>query len=306
MERLLRTGVNNFSVIQTLCDAGYQYRVDKFGNPQTTLMHTIYVLDVDGKDKTALFKACSSTVRRHIRKGESFLQLEELTKEELPRFKNILEDTASRKGFTDRNISYYQNMYDCFVPEKRLKFYVVKLDIKKYLTTSQRQLQQEQKRYENLSSLETTDDATLAAQKQKVDSAIKRVDKAEKLEEAYGDLADISAGCFFYWGHEILNLYAGNLSEFMKFEGQYYLYWELIEQTVDQGYKLFNFYGIPNNVSDPDLDVHGVYEAKKNFNGRVEELLGEFDYVISPFKHQLYQFCSTTYFRIQQMMHKSA
>lgn len=75
--------------------------------------------------------------------------------------------------------------------------------------------------------------------------------------------------------------------------------WQMIQEAMDKGYQRYNFYGIPNDLKNED-SMHGVFETKKGFNGQVIHLLGEFDYVISPVKFKLYQFCSNLYFRIKQ------
>ena len=56
--------------------------------------------------------------KREKRLGESF-------------FKKITEDTCNRRGFKDKTLTYYQNMYNTF--KDQVVFYICELDIPKYI-----------------------------------------------------------------------------------------------------------------------------------------------------------------------------
>ena len=79
---------------------------------------------------------------------------------------------------------------------------------------------------------------------------------------------------------EVIYLSSGNYEEYMKFNSQYLIQWELIKYGIENGYKKHNFYGIPANINEHPKD-YGIYEFKKGFNGYVEELIGEYELPIS-------------------------
>ena len=79
---------------------------------------------------------------------------------------------------------------------------------------------------------------------------------------------------------EVIYLSSGNYEEFMKFNSQYLIQWELIKYGIENGFKKHNFYGIPENINEHPKD-YGIYEFKRGFNGYVEELIGEYELPIT-------------------------
>jgi lipid II:glycine glycyltransferase (peptidoglycan interpeptide bridge formation enzyme) len=74
---------------------------------------------------------------------------------------------------------------------------------------------------------------------------------------------------------EIIYLSSGNYEEYLKYNSQYLIQWELIKYGIKNGFKKHNFYGIPENINEHPKD-YGIYEFKKGFNGNVVEYIGEF------------------------------
>ena len=75
---------------------------------------------------------------------------------------------------------------------------------------------------------------------------------------------------------EVIYLESGNYNQYMKFNAQYLIQWELIKYGIKNGFKKHNFYGIPDKINTHPKD-YGIYEFKKGFNGYVEELIGEYE-----------------------------
>jgi hypothetical protein len=68
--------------------------------------------------------------------------------------------------------------------------------------------------------------------------------------------------------------------EYMFYNSQYLIQWEMIKYGIEHGFKRYNFYGITGNFDKNDKD-YGIYEFKTGFNGYVEELIGEYVYPTS-------------------------
>jgi len=79
---------------------------------------------------------------------------------------------------------------------------------------------------------------------------------------------------------EIIYLSSGNYSEYMQFNSQYLIQWDMIKYGLENKFKKHNFYGIPANINLHPKD-YGIYEFKRGFNGEVEELIGEYELPIS-------------------------
>ena len=65
--------------------------------------------------------------------------------------------------------------------------------------------------------------------------------------------------------------------------------WEMIQWAVDTGCVVYDFQGIPLDLSGND-HMHGVYLFKKGFNGQVVTFAGEFDLVFTPWVEKFVDF----------------
>ena len=100
---------------------------------------SMYVLDLEGKSETDVLKEMKANTRNIIRKTiKTGIEIVELKKDELEEFYEIMLETGKRKGFTIRNISYYENMYDLFSKKKEIKYLVTRLDLNRYISFRKR------------------------------------------------------------------------------------------------------------------------------------------------------------------------
>ena len=89
----------------------------------------LFALDIDGRTPDELLASFKRNTRNHIRKAEKMgVKVRELKKSELNVLKQITESTSIRRGFADRPLSYYEQMYDLFLPKDEVKFIVAEAD----------------------------------------------------------------------------------------------------------------------------------------------------------------------------------
>ncbi|MBQ2310509.1 MAG: peptidoglycan bridge formation glycyltransferase FemA/FemB family protein, partial [Erysipelotrichales bacterium] len=123
----------------------------------------------------------------------------------------------------------------------------------------------------------------------RLEAGNRKLEEYEALKEKYGDKALLSVNMDFFWGdREVVAVFGGNDPELFGLNGQYALYWEMIKEAKRRGCERFNFMGIPDDITEND-PMWGVYQTKKAYHGRVEKLIGEFDYVIRPMVYKLYK-----------------
>ena len=96
------------------------------------------------------------------------------------------------------------------------------------------------------------------------------------MEKTGKETITLSGSQFMLTKPEVLYLNSGNYDEYMMFNSQYLIQWNMIKYAVEHGYKRYNFYGISGNFDRNDKD-YGMYEFKTRFNGHVEELIGEYE-----------------------------
>lgn len=269
-------GIDNTDIRSNLLSLGYK-RVKKEDMEQVGWM---YVLDIDGKSEDDVLKNMKPNTRNTIRKTlKNGIEIVELEKKDLPIFHKIMIETGERKGFSIRKLDYFENMYDLFYPRGEIKYLLTKLDLKKHIKMLEEDKEKQLAERDKLSDAKYND-----GKRKAIDTAIagidKRISHAEDLIKKHGEVINLSSSMFIMTDPEIVYLSSGNYEEFMSYNSQYLIQWEMIKYGIKNGFKRYNFYGITGNFDKSDKD-YGIYEFKTGFNGFVEELVGEFSYPTS-------------------------
>ena len=84
-------------------------------------------------------------------------------------------------------------------------------------------------------------------------------------------------------------LYGGTLEVGLKAHAQYALQWHTMRWARDAGCETYDMWGAPDDPTDKDDPLAGVYYFKRGFGGRHVRTLGAYDYVISPALYALWQ-----------------
>lgn len=270
-------GVDNRKVLDYLTELGYK-RAKKEDMEQVGWM---YVLDVDGKTEDEILKNMKPNTRNTIRKTlKNGIEIIELEKKDLKEFHKIMVETGKRKNFHVRNLKYFEDMYDLYSPRGEIKYLITKLDLNKHIETLKNEKLQEEKARDSLSDAKYND-GKRKAHNQTILSIEKRIKQAEDIKGKGNDIITLSGSMFILTHPEVIYLSSGNYEEYMFYNSQYLIQWEMIKYAINNGFKRYNFYGITGNFDKDDKD-YGIYEFKTGFNGYVEELIGEYHLPISP------------------------
>ena len=266
--KIVPNGVNNLHVKKELIDLGCQYIGEHIQ------VKWNYCLDINGLSSAEIFKTFKPNTRNNINKtlNKYLLNVRKLSYEDLPEFKKITEDTCARRGFSDKTLTYYQDMYNSF--KNQVVFYICEIDLNKYINRLETENKENTAKIAELSDSSSNRNKKIAF-KQEIDSNIKKIAEATALQKDKGNIIPLSAAMFILFGSEIVYLFSGSYDEYMNFCGQYRLQWEIIKYACDHNYQRYNFYGI-KDLFNPQGKDYGVYEFKKGFSGYVEELLGTF------------------------------
>lgn len=287
------------------CDPYYEYReYDIDGKPKKDGFHrekALKLLEKYGYIKMKKAEQPSWIFVLPLRKGKRQLSLEELRQgfrpntrnliskaermgirvetlksAELYRFKALTEETAKRRGFQDKPLSYYQRMLDLFSKKGEIRYLLAELNLDIYvrnLHAAVKRARREVRKLEN-------DPTKAGALKEAIitrDSLEKHLARAKELQTtSKTGVLDLSCGMFMIYGDEVIYLFSGNSEEFMYLNAQYLVQYQIIRYAVKRGFKRYNFYGISGNFDKKDPS-YGIYEFKKGFGGNVIELIGGFE-----------------------------
>ena len=278
---IVEGGEDNTHVVDHLTSLGFK----KVKTENMEQVGWMFSLGLEGKTEEQILKEMKPNTRNTIRKAEKLgITMTELSYEELDRFQNIMEETGERKNFAVRNVEYFQNMYNLFHDSNEVKYYVTELNLKEYIKRLNDEIKEKEEKLSNLGDAKYNDGQRKSISSE-IESLKKRIDDAEEIrEKTKKDIITLSGSMFILIEPEIIYLSSGNYEEYMRFNSQYLIQWELIKYGIKNNFKKHNFYGIPANINEHPKD-YGIYEFKKGFNGYVEELIGEFEL---PLKKEYY------------------
>ncbi len=274
---IVEGGVDNSKVVDNLKSLGFK-AVPTQNLEQVSWM---FSLGLEGKDEETILKEMKSSTRNKIRKIEKFgIDVKEISYDELNRFQSIMEETSKRKGFSNRKLSYYQDMYKLFHDKEEVKFFITELNLKNYISNLEKDIKERQDKLNSLSDAKYNEGAKKNLNNE-IDSLNKRIEDSKNIIKEKGtDVITLSGSMFMLIQPEVIYLSSGNYEEFLKFDSQYLIQWELIKYGLKNNFKKHNFYGIPANINTHPKD-YGIYEFKRGFNGYVEELIGEYELPIT-------------------------
>lgn len=274
---IVEDGIDNRKIVEQLLNLGFK----KVSVEDTEQVIWMFSLDLEGKTADEILKEMKPNTRNQIKKTEKFgITVKEISYDELDRFQNIMVETGARKGFKVRKLSYFQEMYKLFHDKNEVKYFITELDLKKYIEGLQAEKKEKEEKLNSLSDAKYNDGAkkNLTNEISSIDKRI--VDSEEIIEKTGKEIITLSGSMFMLIKPEVIYLSSGNYEEYMKFNSQYLIQWELIKYGIENGFKKHNFYGIPANINEHPKD-YGIYEFKRGFNGYVEELIGEYELPIT-------------------------
>ena len=168
-------------------------------------------------------------------------------------------------------------MYTLFKPKNEIKYLITELNLNDYVEILSQEKEEKINKL-NKESIKKTRREELLKEIELLENKIN--DAKEIKKKTNNDIITLSGSMFLLIKPEIIYLSSGNYEEYLKFNSQYLIQWELIKYGIKHGFKKHNFYGIPENI-DKHPDNYGIYEFKKGFNGYVEELIGEYELPIT-------------------------
>lgn len=171
-------------------------------------------------------------------------------------------------------------MYKLFHDKNEVKFFITEINLKKYIKGLEKEKKEKEDKIDSLTEAKYNDGQKKGLNLQ-IEAINKRIKESNEIIEKVGkDTITLSGSMFMLIKPEIIYLSSGNYEEYMKFNSQYLIQWELIKYGIENGFKKHNFYGIPENINKHPKD-YGIYEFKRGFNGYVEELIGEYELPLS-------------------------
>ena len=134
----------------------------------------------------------------------------------LEEFKKITDHTGDRRGFIDRPLSYYQEMFKYL--GDNIKILLCYLEPQKSIDLYQKEID----------TINGFSDIT-QKRKDEIASYEKKIKELKEVQEKHGDKIPLAGSMFISCEKELLNLFGGGYDEFMKYDAMYGIQWEAIK-----------------------------------------------------------------------------
>lgn len=247
----------------------------------------VSVLDIKGKTIDQLFKNFRSGTKWGINNSKkNFITMVEADEDNLFEFKNLMEHTSERRGFVDRPLSYYTEMFKILKRENAVKVLLAEINFKELLDFTKARFEKNANRLEVIKDnpkKQKEYNEILSEQK----SLEPRIETLNKNIEEFGEKKIIAGGWYMLYGREVVYLFGASYKPFMRYNSQYLLQYEMLKFAIDEGYDKFNFYGIDGNFNEESVN-YGLFDFKRGFNADVHELIGEFDLIVNKSLYKQY------------------
>ncbi len=163
------------------------------------------------------------------------------SRDRLPVFYSLLEETCARDGFLVRGIRYFENMWDVLADAGYMQLVLT-----------------------------------------------------------YHDDSPVAGALVYRFGDRAMYTYGASSNLHRNVMPNHLMQWTIIKWARDAGCKWYDFRGVsPRRQADPDDHLQGLNRFKEGFSPRFVEYIGEYDMIISPFWHWMWEFARP---RMQRLM----
>ena len=309
---IVTNGYNNKDAVENLKSLGYKFF--GFNLMQDTLQpRWMHVIETKDRNLDDVMKDMESKTRQILRKNEKCgITTREITRDELPIFKDIMKHTSDRREFVDRPLSYYEAMWDALHDSGILKILIAEIDFNKYEKNTLEEKEEiennlKDRIYKKEKNILKMNDKKYNSSNKQDEEAIKRLEKQlekiKELKDEYGDKEILGGILFLIYGNEVLSLHGGSHAKLMQFQSAYTIHFEGVKMAVEGNYNRYNFYGITGDFRKEN-PLYGLYLFKKSFGGHVVELIGEYDLIVSKFWYTVYNLAFKTYHKLKNIKNK--
>lgn len=248
---------------------------------------------LDAQDTTKALRASfGKDGKYYLKKTDQFgIKVRRLEKADLPDFKALTQDTANRLNYHDKDLDFYQTVFDEYGDDAYFVF--AEMNFPAYIKG-------QQQARDHLAEVVANLDVRIAEKpnykklkRQRAEYADqhkqheKRITQAKMAHEQAGkDVVTIAGALFLATANEMIYLYSGTYDEYKNFYGPYAVQEYAFEQALKRQIPHYNFYGISGVFDGSD----GVLGFKQGFSGHAEEKVGSFVRPINGPKYAIYHF----------------
>ena len=272
-------GIDNTPLHNYLIKLGYKHLGYNLGFEHEEPRFT-FRINID-KPMDEVYGVFHATTRKVLNKGNQYnLKIYKGNSNDIEDFYETMIETAKREGIIQASIDYYKTFYEVFHKSGMSDLYIAKVNIHDL-----------KEQFNNLinetKNKETKNDIQEKEKQDRLTKLNKQLDEINEIKEKELTLASIIT---VKYKDKVWTIHGGNHSKLMSLNANYLIYYEIIKDAHDEGYKvvdLFGTCGIPN--PEPSNPIYGIHNFKKRLGGEYCEFIGEYDLVSNKTMYTLYK-----------------
>ena len=245
-------GINNTKLVESLKELGWQQNRVNVDFPLEDRI--LYELKLKNHNEDELKDSFSDKLKSEIKKNELIgMTTRKLEKDEINKFIDIMEESSYIINHLGMNYGNYKDIVDILDNHNMLDINVCELDIDKY--------------YEFLNNNK---------EKLQTNEFEEQLEFVKQLQYQYGHSKLIGTTLGISYHNKYYVLVSAVMDKFKDYDPLTTLYWETIKNSKKMNNEDYIFYGIGNSLNNNE-ELNKI----KDFNGKVIELIGEFDYILN-------------------------
>lgn len=264
-------GDNNEDLVEYLKSIGYKHLGfnKAFEHNQPRYTFRLELKDNIKKVEDGFHK----TTKKVTSKGNIYdLEIHKNEDETIKDFYKTMIDTAQRENISQYSKEYYENFFKILHKSNMSDLYVIYLDKNKTKNIIKNKITELNKNKEKLK---------IDTKIQEIDNQIKKQEKLlAEIDEIKEKKYPLSAIITTKFNDKVWTIHGGNSTYLRELNSNYLIYYEIIKDAIEEGYKTIDFFGTSFNPKEDDPE-YGIHLFKKRLGGEYTEFIGEFDYIIN-------------------------
>ncbi len=283
-------GEDNQDLINYLKKIGYKHLGFNKGFEHEEPRFT-FRINID-KPMDDVYKSFHATTRKVLNKGNQYnLEIYKGNINDIPSFYETMIETAKREGIVQAPIKYYEKFYQVFNQKNMSDIYIAKVNISKLKTQFK----------SNINEITNKQTKNETEEKERLDKLNKLQKILHEIEEINEEELTLSSIITVKFKDKVWTVHGGNHSKLMSLNANYLIYYEIIKDANQNGYKVVDLFGACG-IANPTKDnpIYGIHSFKKRLGGEYTEFIGEFDLITNKPMYYIYNLYTKTRNKIRK------
>ena len=294
-------GEDNSNIVDYLKSIGYKHLGYNLGFENEQPRFT-FRIDMD-KSWDEVYSAMHPTTKKILNKGNQYnLNVYIGDKKDMNDFYLTMIETAKREGIIQSPIEYYENFYEIFNKDNLSDLYVVKVNMEELVKSFETKIENVTKEIEDLSDEKYKNKGKAQNKINDLNNQVNKLNKdLEEIKKINEEEVVLSSIITVKYNDKVWTVHGGNNSILMNLNANYLLYYTIIKDAFDNGYKYVDCFGTCG-IANPDKSnpIYGIHSFKKRLGGEYTEFIGEFDLITNKFMYNTYKKLMPIYRKIKK------